>query len=151
MQSIIVTRAFTIYQLADLIIYQLPRVIEQLFNGEVGVVVIADLLNLFTLDPNIDYNEAIFLIKEIINSVRKTLANTLVVASFQPQHNKSYAYDKILLPRFDKRIEITKNKDSSSGSSDKINLLDVKVYGNNHSKDFSRSLLLQERDLHATS
>jgi hypothetical protein len=116
----------------------------------VGVVVIADLLNLFTFDPNIDYNEAIFLIKEIINSVRKILDNTLVAASFQPQHNKSYAYDKILLPRFDKRIEITKNKDSSS-SSDKINLLDVKVYGNNHSKDFSRSLLLQERDLHATS
>jgi hypothetical protein len=89
MQSIIVTRAFTIYQLADLIIYQLPRVIEQLFNGEVGVVVIADLLNLFTFDPNIDYNEAIFLIKEIINSVRKILDNTLVAASFQPQHNKS--------------------------------------------------------------
>jgi ABC-type uncharacterized transport system substrate-binding protein len=37
-------------------------------------VVIADLLDLFTQDPNIDHNEAIFLIKEIINSIKKILA-----------------------------------------------------------------------------
>jgi hypothetical protein len=48
---------------------ELPRVIQQ-FNAK--VIVIADLLNLFTLDPNIDLDEAIFLIKEIINSIRKT-------------------------------------------------------------------------------
>ena len=48
-------------------------------------------------------------------------------------------------------LKLQKTKTAAGGSSDKINLLDVKVYGNNHSKDFSRSLLLQERDLHATS
>ena len=105
-----ITRAFTIYQLADLIIYQLPRIVQQ-FNTKV-IVVISDLLNMFTQqhDPNIDIDEAILLIKEIINSIKKTLENTLVVVSFQqqqPHQNKSYAaYDKILLPRFDKRIEI---------------------------------------------
>jgi hypothetical protein len=153
MQSIIVTRAFTIYQLADLLIYELPRIIEQFNNnGNVAVVLIADLLNLFTNDPNIDLDEAIFLIKEIIISIRKTLDNTLVVVSFQQynnndHHHKSYAeYDKILLPRFDKRIEITKNNNDSNSN---INLLDVKVYNNNKQskKNCSRSLLLEERDL----
>jgi hypothetical protein len=125
LQSVMVTRAFTIYQLADLIIYQLPRIIQQ-FNDKVIVVVIADLLSLFTLDPNIDLDEAISLIKEIINSIRKTLDNTLVVVSFQHHyHHQSYAYDKILLPRFDKCIEITSNSDKNS-------LLDVKVYNNNN-------------------
>jgi hypothetical protein len=140
LQSIMITRAFTIYQLTDLLIYELPRIIQQLDSR---VIVIADLLRLFILDPNIDHNEAIFLIKEIVNSIKKTLHNTLVVVSFQPQHHdhKSNAYHKILLPRFDKRIEITNN------NSNKINLLDVKVYNNNSSKGCSRSLLLQESDL----
>jgi hypothetical protein len=105
-------------------------------------VVIADLLNLFTQDPNIDRKEGISLLKEIVNSIKKTLESNLVVVSFHLQHNTSYAYHKILLPRFDKYIEITNNNSRSS----KINLLDVKVY-NSHSKDCIRSLLLEERDL----
>lgn len=71
------------------------------------------------------------------------------MVSFQKQqlhNNKLYgaAYDKVLLLRFDKRIEITTNNNNS-----KINLLDEKVYNknNNHSKDCSRSLLNEERDL----
>jgi hypothetical protein len=146
LQSIMITRPFTIYQLADLIIYQLPRMIQQ-FNTK--VIVISDLLNMFTQehDPNIDHNEAIFLIKEIMNSIKNTLDKTLVVVSFQQQHNnhKSYAeYDKILLPRFDKRIEITRNNNSINDSSN-IKLLDVKIY--NKSKNCSIPLLLEERDL----
>jgi hypothetical protein len=153
LQSIMMTRAFTIYQLADLLIYELPRIIEQFNNnGNVAVVMIADLLNLFTNDPNIDLEEAIFLIKEIIISIRKTLDNTLVVVSFQQYNNndhthKSYAeYDKILLPRFDKRIEITRNNNDSNSN---INLLDVKIYNNNKQskKNCSRSFLLEKRDL----
>jgi hypothetical protein len=141
-----ITRAFTIYQLADLIIYQLPRIVQQ-FNTKVIVVVISDLLNIFTKEhnPNIDLDEAIFLIREIINSIKKTLENTLVVVSFQqqqPHQNKSYAaYDKILLIRFDKCIEITRKNNSSTSKIDL--LLDVKVY-NNYSKNCSKSLLLEE-------
>ncbi|MDQ3869867.1 MAG: hypothetical protein M3250_09985 [Thermoproteota archaeon] len=147
LQSIRVTRAFTIYQLANLLIKELPRVIRR-FN--VKVIMIADLLNLFTNDPNIDHNEAVSLIKEIINSIRKTLDNILVIVSFQQQHNdrhhhKLYGYHKILLPRFDKRIEITNNNT-------KINLLDLKVYNNNYSKkNCNRSLLLEETDLQIVS
>ena len=148
LQSIMVTRAFTIYQLADLLINELPRVIQRF---DVKVIMIADLLNLFTNDPNIDRNEAISLIKEIINSIRKTPDNILVMVSFQQQHNdchhhKSYAYHKILLSRFDKRIEITNNNS-------KINLLDVKVSNNNNyiKKNCNRSLLLEETDLQIVS
>lgn len=147
LQSILVTRAFTIYQLADLLINGLPRVIQRF---DVKVIMIADLLNLFTNDPNIDRNEAISLIKEIIDSIRKTLDNILVMVSFQQQHNdrhhhKPYAYHKILLPRFDKCIEITNNNS-------KINLLDVKIYNNNYSKkNCNRSLLLEETDLQIVS
>jgi predicted nucleic acid-binding protein len=43
--------------------------------------------------PNVDRNEAISLIKEIMNSIKNTLDDTLVVVSFQ-QHNKIYTYDK---------------------------------------------------------
>ena len=102
------------------------------------------MLDLFTQNPNIDRKEGISLLKEIVNSIKKTLESNLVVVSFQrpQQHNTSYAYHKILLPRFDKRIEIANNNSRSS----KINLLDVKVY-NSHSKDCIRSLLLEERDL----
>jgi hypothetical protein len=84
LQSIMITRAFTIYQLADLIIYQLPRIVQQ-FNTKVIVVVISDLLNMFTQqhDPNIDYKEAIFLIRGIINSIKNTLENILVVVFFR--------------------------------------------------------------------
>jgi hypothetical protein len=113
------------------------------------IVVISDLLNMFTQDHdhNINCNEAIFLIREIITSIKKTLDKALVVASFQKQQqHKSYSivYDKILLPRFDKRIEITKSSNSINDSSN-INLLDVKIY--NKSKNFNRSLVLEERDL----
>jgi hypothetical protein len=48
--------------------------------------------------------------------------------------HKSYVYEKILLPRFNKRIEITRINNSSS----KIDLLlDAKEY-NNYGKDSSR-------------
>ena len=45
---------------------------------------------------------------------------------------------------FDKHVEITNNDN-------KINLLDVKVYDNNHRKYCGRSLLLKERELRTTS
>jgi hypothetical protein len=100
LQSIFITRAFTIYQLADLPIYKLPRIIQQFNANVILVVVISDLRDLFTQDPSIDQDEAIYLIKEITNSIKKTLDNILVVVSFQPpqqqqQHdNKSNAKER---------------------------------------------------------
>jgi hypothetical protein len=55
--------------------------------------------------------------------------------------HKSYVYEKILLPRFDKHIEITRTNNTSS----KIDLLlNVKEYGNNYGKDRSRFYYLKK-------
>jgi DNA-directed RNA polymerase subunit N (RpoN/RPB10) len=154
LQSIVVSRAFTIYQLADLIIYELPRVIQQL---EAKVILISDLLNMFVCDPQIKIEEGERMIKEIINSLRKissTTNNTLIVVSLCRHHHyssfsSSYLYEKILLPRFDKCIEITNSKKKKVN-----NVLDIRIrnHKNHHhndgiSKNSCRRFSLSERDL----
>ncbi|HZB99726.1 MAG TPA: hypothetical protein VE226_06905 [Nitrososphaeraceae archaeon] len=155
LQSIVVSRAFTIYQLADLIIYELPRVIQQL---EAKVILISDLLNMFVCDPQIKIEEGERMIKEIINSLRKissTTNNTLIVVSLYRHHHhhyssfsSSYLYEKILLPRFDKYIELTNNRKEKVN-----NLLDIRIrnhknhHNNGISKNSSRRFSLSERDL----
>ena len=153
LQSIVVSRAFTIYQLTDLIIYELPRVIQQL---EAKVILISDLLNMFVCDPQIKIEEGERMIKEIINSLRKissTTNNTLIVVSLYRHHHyssfsSSYLYEKILLPRFDKCIEITNSKKEKVN-----NLLDIRIrnHKNHHndgiSKNSCRRFSLSERDL----
>ena len=157
LQSIVVSRAFTIYQLADLVIYELPRVIQQL---EAKVILISDLLNMFVCDPQIKIEEGERMIKEIINSLRKittTTNNTLIVVSLYRHHHHhyssfppSYLYEKILLPRFDKCIEITNNKKEKVN-----NVLDIKTrnHKNHHNEGISknssrrRRFSLPERDL----
>jgi hypothetical protein len=159
LQSIVISRAFTIYQLADLIIYELPRVIQQL---EAKVILILDLLNMFVCDPQIKIEEGERMIKEIIDSLRKistTTNNTLIVVSLYRHHHhyhhhhyssfsSSYLYEKIFLPRFDKCIEITNNKKKKVN-----NVLDIKIrnHKNHHSdgisKNSSRKFSLSERDL----
>ena len=154
LQSIVVSRAFTIYQLADLIIYELPKVIQQL---EAKVILISDLLNMFVCDPQIKIEEGERMIKEIINSLRKISStatnNTLIVVSLYRHHHhhnhhhssfsSSSLYEKIL-PRFDKSIEITNNKKEKVN-----NVLDIKIsnHKNHHhndciSKNSSRKLSL---------
>jgi hypothetical protein len=156
LQSIVISRAFTIYQLTDLIIYELPRVIQQL---EAKVILISDLLNMFVCDPQIKIEEGERMIKEIINSLRKISStatnNTLIVVSLYRHHHhhyssfsSSYLYEKILLPRFDKCIEITNNKKEKVN-----NILDIKIrnHKNHHndgiSKNSSRRFSLSERNL----
>jgi hypothetical protein len=143
LQSIVVSRAFTIYQLADLVIYELPRVIQQL---EAKVILISDLLNMFVCDPQIKIEEGERMIKEIINSLRKissTTNNTLIVVSLHRHHHhhyssfpSSYLYEKILLPRFDKCIEITNNKKEKVN-----NVLDIKTrnHKNHHNGGISKN------------
>ena len=102
------------------------------------------------------------MIKEIINSLRKissTTDNTLIVVSLYRHHHhhyhhyssfssSSYLYEKILLPRFDKCIEITNSKKGKVN-----NLLDIRIrnHKNHHndgiSKNSCRRFSLSERDL----
>ena len=108
LQRIIVSRAFTVYQLADLIINELPKVIKQF---DTRLVVISDLLHMFTHDPNVDRKEAIYLIKEIVSAIRKISISSssprqiLGVISWNHHHQSSY--NDILLSKLDKHIEIT--------------------------------------------
>ena len=108
LQRIIVSRAFTVYQLADLIINELPKVIKQF---DTRLVVISDLLHMFTHDPNVDRKEATYLIKEIVSAIRKISTSSssprqiLGVISWNHHHQSSY--NDILLSKLDKHIEIT--------------------------------------------
>jgi hypothetical protein len=133
LQSIVASRMFTKYQLVNTIIYDLPKLIIQYLqqqheqqNFEPKVIVISDLLDMFVNDSHIKVKESKNLLKEIMVSIQRTsrrgreiLRNCLIVISLSCRHQQQqqeslYVYNKILLPSFDKRIEII---DSSSSSS----------------------------------
>ncbi len=102
LRSIIVSRAFTIYQLAGVIAYELPQVTQR-FNSK--LVVISDLLRMFVQDPQVSKKEAEYLISEIIKSVHK-INNALVVLSL---HAES-PYNSQILQTFRKCIEIAREE-----------------------------------------
>jgi DNA-directed RNA polymerase subunit RPC12/RpoP len=152
LQSIIVSRSFNLYQLANTVIYKLPKVIKQ-YNPK--IIVISDLLDIFLRDPQILIKEAEHIIKEIINSIkiRKTsgknnnnnnIDDVLYLVSSSNDH--SAVYNKVLPPSFDKHIEITRSKTKPS-------LLNVKVKNYNYNKKCSSSstLQIQQKDLQIIS
>jgi Rad51 protein len=148
LQSIIASRSFNLYQLANTIMYKLPKVIQQ-YNPK--IIVISDLLDMFLRDPQILIEEAEYIIKEIINSIKRrkisgknNIDDVLYLVS--SNNNHSAAYNKVLLPRFDKHIEITKSKTKSS-------LLNIKVRNYNHNKKCNTitTLLVQQKDLQIIS
>ena len=170
LENTIITRAFTIYQLANIIIHKLPRVVQQF---DVKLIVIFDLLDMFLRDPQIEIEEAEHIIKEIVNSIkrsrrREVFGNILFMVSlpsyssnYQSHHHRhhqqlSAIYNKIILPRFDKHIEITSATNSDNNKNkNKINnsLLYVKIKNNNkyHSEYSSSSgnnlFPIEKRDL----
>lgn len=111
LQSIMVSRVFTIYQLAHLIIYELPKIIEQLSSDKKNnfIVVVYDLLAMFMSDPHIDKVDAKRLIKEIASSIRKLSKERFVAVSFAHCHCE---YEKSLLPVFNRRIKIIESPDN---------------------------------------
>jgi hypothetical protein len=102
LRGIVVSRAFTIHQLAALVAYELPKAMRE-FNSK--LVVISDLLRMFTEDPQVSRKEAEYLIGEIMQSVRK-MDGALLVMSLRG----SSPHDSQILPSFAKRVEITKTK-----------------------------------------
>jgi hypothetical protein len=132
LQGIVVSRVFTIYQLADLIIHELPKIIEEL-SPRNNLIVVYGLLHLFVFDPPIDKADAKGLLKEIARSLRKLSKDRLVIVSFSHCNNK---YEKSLLPGFDKRIEITNDVDN-------IRILRMKVY-NKQKEEFSCAAVRME-------
>jgi hypothetical protein len=158
LNNTIVTRPFTVYQLADIIVIkQLPKVIQQY---EAKIIVVCDLLDMFARDPQIEANEATYLINEIANSITKSkaLEDVLVIVSLPfvgsaHHHNDkpSILYNKIILPRFDKCIEINNSHENRN------KMMDIKIRNNcsrsnkNSTNDFHNhkkvSCSIKERDL----
>jgi DNA-directed RNA polymerase subunit RPC12/RpoP len=152
LQRIVVSRAFTVHQLTNLIINELPNIIRQL---ETCMVIVPDLLHMFTHDPNIDPKEAKYLIKEIVSAIRKIAISSSqirCVVSWN-YHHQSSPYNKILLPIFDKYIQVTSLEGESSSAS--FPQLSIKI---NHkmgyeccsmssSSNSSHHCLLQVRDI----
>ena len=68
LQRIVVSRVFTVHQLTNLIVNELPNIVRQL---DTCLVIIPDLLHMFTHDANIDHKEAKHLIKEIVSAIKK--------------------------------------------------------------------------------
>jgi hypothetical protein len=141
LNNTILTRCFTVYQLADIVINQLPKVIQQY---EAKLVVVSDLLDMFVRDPQIETNEATYLINEIVNSITrsKALEDVLVIVSL-PFRNVSsnsdnvkpcISYNKMVHTRFDKSIEITDIENS---------VIDIKMRNNSKkTRDFCNGKLL---------
>ena len=100
LRGIVVSRAFTIYQLAGVITRELPQIIRR-FNSK--MVVISDLLKMFTQDPQISKSEAEYLINEIVASLNN-ITDVLMILSI---HDES-PYNIRLLKAFGKRIDIAK-------------------------------------------
>jgi hypothetical protein len=134
LNNTIITRCFTVYQLADVIINQLPKIIQQY---DAKMVVVSDLLDMFVRDPQIEANESKNLINEIVNSITKpiVLEDMLVVVSLPYElaskthhHNNndnkpSMSYDRMILPRFDKCIEVINGKADKENN----NMIDIKI------------------------
>jgi hypothetical protein len=129
LNNTLIIRCFTVYQLADVIINQLPKVIQQY---DAKMVVVSDLLDMFVRDPQIETNEATYLINEIVNSITKSIAleDVLLVVSL-PFRNVSSNYDnvrpcisynKMVLTRFNKSMKIIDKEN---------NMIDIKIKNNN--------------------
>jgi Rad51 len=160
LQSIIVSRSFTIYQLANTIINELPKVIDQM-SGVKITIIICELLSMFVNDPQVQIKEAESLIRQIINAVIKicTYNNILCIMSFCSNNNTKKTYARIILQRLDKSIQITSrgvggnDKMRKKNKNDDDMSINIKIKDNkNHSHhDQQHSIILQEKALHLVS
>jgi hypothetical protein len=137
LQNMVVSRVFTIYQLADLVVHELPKIVDRL-SSTIKIIVVNGLLRLFLSDPHIDKKDAKNLIKEISSSLRKLSKDRFVIVSFA---HCNVEYNQALLPVFNKSIEITEDTDNHR-------LLQTHVYDQPFKrKVLSHSAALRKEDL----
>jgi hypothetical protein len=156
---------FTIYQLANTIIYDLPKLIiqhlQQQHNFEPKVIVLSNLLEMFVNDPHVKVEESKNLLKEIMVSMLRTrrrtreiLDNCLIVISLSCRHQQRqqqeslHLYNKILLPKFDKHIEIIDGSSSGGGSNGSFKVKITTTKNDHRGVDYQSKLFsVTERDL----
>jgi hypothetical protein len=148
LDSIMVSRPFTIHQLAGLVSNHLDSAgaaIVHRFGAK--LVVISDLLKMFTQDTQIDPDEARWLLKEIVRSLRKLSTHVMVVISVNecpPQ------YQSLLLSLFGKQIHIAATPKEPNRLRVKVssNLLHNRHDGDSSNKSESSScFVVTDRDL----
>lgn len=123
LKNIVVSRVFTIYQLANLVVHKLQEVIEQFSSEKKNrLIVIYGLLHLFVSDPHVDKANAKQLIKEIAGSIRKIAEDRFVLVSFAQRNNE---YERLLIRAFDKCIKVTNDVDDNKA-------LQIGVYNLSH-------------------
>jgi hypothetical protein len=108
LKRIVVSRPFTIYQLANLVTCELPKAVQKF---DTKTIIISDMLRMF-LQSQTRIKEARPIIKEIINSLRRLSNNASVIVSFN--YTLPSEYYQMLIPYFDKCIHIT-NDESDNG------------------------------------
>lgn len=101
LDGIIVSRAFTIHQLASLVITELPEAMKR-FGA--GLVVISGLLKMFLEDPQVDKKEARRLLVEMMVAVKRIPHDVIVVVSTEETRD----YEDIF-EQFKNRLELCSN------------------------------------------
>src|SRR5918993_533761 len=131
-----------IHQLAGLLIYELES--AAMHRSGAKLVVVSDMLKMFSQDasdPQVDHDEAQWLLREIAMSLQRISAQALVVISVN-NNNCPSQYQR-LLPHCDNRIDIT----ATTASSDTSHNLRLEI--TNHRRDDSKRhcLSLPEREV----
>ena len=114
LDGIVVSRAFTIHQLASLVITELPKAVKRF---KARIVVISGLLTMFQQDPLVDTREAKRLLEQMMLAVAKSIPDTIVIISAHDIHN----YEDIFA-RFQNRIEVSRSRVSSNSETLQITL-----------------------------
>jgi hypothetical protein len=125
--GLVVSRAFTIHQLAQLVVYELPKALRE-FKSK--IVVVSDLLQMFLEDPQVNKKEASYLIDEIMQSLHK-MDDVMLIMSVSGHS----LYDNQVLPLFSKHIEVAGAK-----------RLDIILHNGRKSQSFS----MPEKELHVS-
>jgi hypothetical protein len=127
---------FTIYQLANLVTYELPNAVR-IFDTK--IIIISDRLRMFLEDPQVRVGESRRLIREITTSIRQLSTNTSVIVNLGSKPPSTYS--QILFPSFDKCVQIT------NGESEKQIVVQVNSRISNRKKEDCRIIRLQRQDL----
>jgi hypothetical protein len=148
LDSIIVSRPFTIHQLAGLLIYELESV--AIHRSGAKLVVVSNILKMFsqeTSDPQLDYDEGQWLLIEIVKSLQRISAQAVVVISVNNtniNNNCSSQYQS-LLPHCDDWIDII--ADNASSSSDASYKLRLEITNHRHHDSKRHCLSLSGREV----
>jgi Rad51 len=142
LQSVIISRMFTVEQLANTIINQIQKIIKNIYS-RIKVIIVINLLNMFINDPNLSDTESRLLIRQILDSLNKISKefNVLVIVSCTQTK-----YDKLVSRRFLKTVRISTVNGNEDSLKKKMRLeLTVGPRRN------IRSIVLQEKDLRTIS